>query len=74
MKFEVTGDEELARTFVDGLTEVFPRESTASSAKPLDNKVTLELVVSTDNVQVMTGALVEDAMLRAWIVLEEPFD
>ena len=33
VQFDVMGDEELGRTFVEDVTDVFPKESTVSSAK-----------------------------------------
>ena len=86
MKFEVTGDERLTRTFLGGLTDVAPPESSTTAAQrthasekavltdlPLKQekaKVTLQLVMNTGNIQIATLASLEDRILRTFMDLE----
>ena len=76
VKFEVTGDERLARTFLKGLRDVVPREPSTTAAHvrmrvsfPAKARVTLQLVVNTRNIQSMTVASLEDRILRMLVDL-----
>ena len=93
VKFEVTGDEWLTTTFLEGLTEVEPtrilndssKGSHASELLSQDSvvqpsketrervRVTLQLVVNTGNIQIMTVASLEDRVLRMVVGLERDF-